>query len=451
MLTALDDRIKVAAPIAGITDLENYVVDGTVEGHCDCMFFVNTYRWDYPLLSAMAAPKALMLGNSDKDRIFPLTGIERLHAKTRKVYGLNDADKKLALLITEGPHEDTQDLQLPVFRWFNRQLKQEDPVIEMAAKGFFQPEQLRVFKSLPNDAINARIHETFVPEAQSPKVPESEEAWTAIRGKWIASLVDKSFGGWPQSRPLINPRAVSNAEKDGMQYSAYDFSPHWNVDTRLYVLRSAKQQATNATVVVLNEEQWIPWLKAMLARYPAELAEEKELAGKALATNRSQAFTLPKDGTTVFAAPRGVGLSAWTTDEKKQTHIRRRFMLLGQTVDSMRVWDIRRAISATKYILQADVPVTVEAEGFMAANALYASMFESEVEHLKLTALPKSHDVGPDYLNVLRILDIPQALAIVGERANIDVAASDVSLEFSQSLQKKFNWTHRVKAVSSAR
>ena len=34
----VDDRLKVIVPVAGITDLENQVVDGCVEGHCDCMF-----------------------------------------------------------------------------------------------------------------------------------------------------------------------------------------------------------------------------------------------------------------------------------------------------------------------------------------------------------------------------------------------------------------------------
>ena len=39
--------------VAGITDLENHVIDGCVEGHCDCMYMVNTYRWDYPMVAAM--------------------------------------------------------------------------------------------------------------------------------------------------------------------------------------------------------------------------------------------------------------------------------------------------------------------------------------------------------------------------------------------------------------
>lgn len=39
---ALDHRVKVAVPVAGITSLRNHVVEGCVEGHCDCMYQINT-------------------------------------------------------------------------------------------------------------------------------------------------------------------------------------------------------------------------------------------------------------------------------------------------------------------------------------------------------------------------------------------------------------------------
>jgi len=78
-LSALDERIKAAVPVAGITDLQNHVVDGTVEGHCDCMFIVHTYRWDYPLVAALVAPRPLLISNSDKDNIFPLDCVLRVH------------------------------------------------------------------------------------------------------------------------------------------------------------------------------------------------------------------------------------------------------------------------------------------------------------------------------------------------------------------------------------
>src|SRR4030042_756170 len=51
-ISAIDERIKAAVPVARTTDLQNHVVDGCVEGHCDCMYIVNTYRWDYPLGAA---------------------------------------------------------------------------------------------------------------------------------------------------------------------------------------------------------------------------------------------------------------------------------------------------------------------------------------------------------------------------------------------------------------
>src|ERR1043166_2299554 len=156
-LAALDERIKAACPVAGITDLQNHVVDGTVEGHCDCMFMVNTYRWDYPMVAALVAPRPLLICNSDKDSIFPLDGVERIHQKVARIYKLYGASTNLGLLITEGPHQDTQDLQLPVFRWFNRHLKHQDPIIEMAARPMFTGQQLKVFDKLPEDERTSTI------------------------------------------------------------------------------------------------------------------------------------------------------------------------------------------------------------------------------------------------------------------------------------------------------
>ena len=164
-IAAIDDRIKVAVPVAGITDLQNHVVDGCVEGHCDCMFIVNTYRWDYPLVAALVAPRPLLISNSDKDTIFPLDGVLRVHEKVRRIYKLYGAEKNLGLQITEGPHKDTQELRIHAFVWFNRFLKNEDPIIRVPAEPLLQPQQLRVFEKLPTDEINTKIQETFVPVA----------------------------------------------------------------------------------------------------------------------------------------------------------------------------------------------------------------------------------------------------------------------------------------------
>jgi hypothetical protein len=55
----------------------------------------------------------------------------------------------------------------------------------------------------------------------------------------------------------------------------------------------------------------------------------------------------------------------------------------------------------------------------MAANVLYASLFIPNVERLELDMLPSSHREGPIYLNVLKHLDLPQAVALAAERSEV--------------------------------
>src|SRR5438876_7156342 len=236
-IAALDDRVKVAAPIAGITDLQNHVLDGVVEGHCDCMFFVNTFRWDYPQLAAMVAPRPLLIGNSDKDTIFPLDGVVRLHGKLRHIYELHGASTHLGLLITEGPHLDTQDLQLPVLRWFNRFLRGEDPLIETAAKKLFEPDQLKVLAKIPDDQKNTTIQETFAPRAERPIVPASAEHWAQQRDAWLSALDGKCLAGWPEEAGPLELKQIFSAEHRGVDLDAYEFSSQANVRLRLFLTR----------------------------------------------------------------------------------------------------------------------------------------------------------------------------------------------------------------------
>jgi hypothetical protein len=61
----------------------------------------------------------------------------------------------------------------------------------------------------------------------------------------------------------------------------------------------------------------------------------------------------------------------------------------------------------------------------MAADALYASLFEDGITRLDLHDLPNSHESGPAYLNVLRHLDLPQAAALAAERTRVIIYSAD--------------------------
>ena len=58
-----------------------------------------------------------------------------MHEKVRRIYELYGAEKNLGLHITEGPHKDTQELQLHAFTWFDRFLKGADPRLEAIMAG----------------------------------------------------------------------------------------------------------------------------------------------------------------------------------------------------------------------------------------------------------------------------------------------------------------------------
>ncbi len=450
-VAALDDRVKVVAPVAGITDLRNYVVDGTMDNHCDCMFLVNTYRWDYPMLAALCAPRPLLLANTDADSLFPLDGVMRTRNAVKKIYELYGASTNLGLVIAPGPHKDSQDLQMPVFRWFNNHLKHEDPTIEMAAVKLFQPQELKVFEKIPEDQINTTIQDNFVPMARPPEVPSTAPEWKKLSETWMTDLCRKCFAGWPEDSKPPRVTLLSSEKSDGIRYESYEVQSQPNVNLRIYVIRKVGRGRPRQILMRVVD--------ASLGDVPAEPSDNLDQAktfwkreGATDDFNREI-----KDNNVAYALflPRGIGPTVWTGDAKRQTQIRRRFMLLGQTLDGMRVWDIRRALQALHSLKEFhEAPLCVSAEGDMAVDALYASLFEPEISALELQHVPSSHRTGPDYLNILKFLDIPEAAAMAAEHCDLRLQSDESdgwnflrAMAASPAARLKLEWVKPARAA----
>ncbi len=453
-IAALDERVKAAVPVAGITDLENHVVDGCVEGHCDCMYFVNTYRWDFAEVAALIAPRPLLISNTDKDGIFPLEGVVRVHEKARRIYQLYGAGKQLGLQITEGPHLDTQELHIHAFRWFNRFLK-NDPTsqVEMTAVKFFEPKQLRVFEELPKDEITTKIQESFTTVAPAPTTPESPSDWATKRDTLLSQLRSKVFGGWPEETTAtpesLNLQGILNVARDGVQLTSWDFTSEHDVTLRLYLAHRAGLSVNDLDLVVLNsldDEGWAKWLGTMQVAFStdftADLAQTVTKATPEDWESEKKMYASQKWGM-AWIAPRGVGPTAFDQTSKKQIHNRRRYQLLGQTLEGMQVWDIRRAVQALRLGMNGSKkPLWLQGERRQTGLVLYASLFEPDIARLDLWYLPKSHQpAGPDFLNVLRVLDIPEAVALAAERSKVRLYEHEPQgWEFPQAVAGKLGW-----------
>jgi hypothetical protein len=143
-----------------------------------------------------------------------------------------------------------------------------------------------------------------------------------------------------------------------------------------------------------------------------------------------------------YVPPRGIGPRRSVARPKITCRFAAGFMLLGQTLEGMRVWDIRRAIQAARQPeLFGAAPVHLHGDRDQAINALYASLFTDGLGSVELIAPPASHAAGPDYLNVLRFLDIPQAAAMAAERQPVKwTNASAEAWTWTAQAARQLNW-----------
>jgi hypothetical protein len=216
-------------------------------------------------------------------------------------------------------------------------------------------------------------------------------------------------------------KEVWSVERDGLRFAAYDFVSQPHVVLRLYLMRRAGNEPSHLVVLnVLDEQSWPEFLAA------ARVGFEQELKDETLPEPDQEAYEAERQmhenfkWAMAYVAPRGIGPTAWDQSDKKQTQHRRRFALLGQTLDGMRVWDVRRAIQALRALDGFEkTPLWLQSHRRMAGVTLYASLFEPEITRLDLHELPKSHREGPFLLNVSKSLDMPQAAALAAERSRV--------------------------------
>jgi hypothetical protein len=217
-------------------------------------------------------------------------------------------------------------------------------------------------------------------------------------------------------------------EHEGVVMQAWDFSPQAPWDLRLYVAHRAglKPEELELTVLnVLDEKDWGEFRNRMAKGFPALFDERDRVNATGEGFADEQKMHAAQKWAMAYIAPRGVGPTAWRGTEKQQTQRLRRFYLLGQTLDGMQVWDIRRAIAALREAGFGKPALWLQGNGAMGGNALYASLFEEGVARLDLHDLPASHKVGPIYLNVMRVLDAPQAVALASAQSKVRLYTKD--------------------------
>src|SRR5262249_41927959 len=132
--------------------------------------------------------------------------------------------------------------------------------------------------------------------------------------------------------------------------------------------------------------------------------------------------------------PRGVLNGEWSR-KSPPNYVERSHALLGRTVDEGRVWDI---IATVKYLRQqGKAPTKVIGVREAGVLAAYAALLEPSIPEVVLVDPPASHRGGPIFLNVQRVLDVPEALGLLAPRPLTLVNAKDKAFDRTAEIYKR--------------
>ena len=397
-ISAADERVKVAVPVSGMADLRSYLGNRVINGHCDCMFLYNTFQWPWTRIAALIAPRPMLFTNSDADAIFPMDANDRVINRLERVYSLYGAGDLVDSFVSIGGHAYRQDIRQAAYRFINIHLKADPRIVgdseidlisgEGNSKHYpIPPEKLRVFpkdSDIPKDQLNTTIDQHFVPTAKvDPPKPGEFDAWKA---KLLAELRRVSFNYFPERIPpaklpeQLNPRDARLETEQGIEVHLEGVrivSPPHRPDRILLLVGGADGKAAgsgSSIAVGAGDENYHLW-------------------------------------------PRGVGPTRWTR-KNPPNYVERSHVLLGRTVDAGRVWDI---VAAARYLSAkhgGKVPVWVVGEDGAGVLVACAAILEPEIDSVSVLQPPRSFmdPAAPQFLNVLRVCDVPELLGMLAPR-----------------------------------
>jgi cephalosporin-C deacetylase-like acetyl esterase len=385
---AVDPRVKVVSPIMGISTYAANLPANTQALHCDCMFPINFYMQDMMHQAALIAPRPLLFGEGKKDALFPVPGYMEVKEKIDSLYRGYNRASEFDLVEVDTAHADSDFLRERVIHWFDKYLMDIPArTLDMAYTNT-PDEQLAVFGGKPPaDARNGRVWETFTTRRRSGEY-RSLVDWNRRRAELLTEMHQKVFRAMPAELQNLRLDALGPAGR----FKEMRLASDQTVPVRA-LLRVPSQKVGNPAVLyVASDGEDVTYIEQLF-----------------------RGIDVPNSFVWMVVFPRGIGVMPWDKTFWKATL--RNAMQVGETVDSMRITDVRAAIEALQARAEVDpARIAVVGKGVSGVLGLYGAIFNRRVEHAVLIDPPGSHAEGPILLNVLRYTDLPEAAALMAPR-----------------------------------
>ncbi len=403
-IAAIDPRVKAAAPVCGNSTLKSHIFTRTVDGHCDCMYPINTYLFDMQDIGALIAPRPLLIAQADRDGLNTIESVREVYYDLKELYKLYNVENNISMIETPGGHSYHPDSRKGIFSFFFKHLMNKEIAPDEAGDVDALPEhqlseeKLQVYvDGPPEDDRTTTIQDSFVKLAGFPDITDSRTL-AAHKEKVIGFLKDETFRAFPEHPVPMKPKLI---------YRTDDYAPF---GTEVYSF--------------ISEEGWrlkveIHWNQDPTKKSPLMIVlrnpQEKRYESESFING------LDKQWNIAYFETRGVGEFGWSPE--LQWHIRRASAWTGRTIASMQVFDVLRCLKFCRTLNGVDTGKTgIAAKDDKSVVALYAALLDGKVSTLIVKDPPPTQNApsSPDgrgaaieMLNCLRITDLGQLPALV--------------------------------------
>jgi len=121
LLAALDQRIKAAVDVGWMTSFGSQIKEHVINT-VGLSFHINgLFRYmDLPDLSALIAPRAVLVINGSQDRLFALDGVKTAFDKIGRCYVKAGASGRSRCRLYDAPHEFNLEMQAEAWDWLGQ-------------------------------------------------------------------------------------------------------------------------------------------------------------------------------------------------------------------------------------------------------------------------------------------------------------------------------------------
>lgn len=121
VLPALDRRIKAAVDVGWMSSFASHIRENVIHSIGLTFHIIGLYHYlDLPDLAALIAPRAVLVINGSRDRLFPPQGVRGAFEKIQRCYAKAGMPERQRCSLYDAPHEFNPEMQAEAWEWLRR-------------------------------------------------------------------------------------------------------------------------------------------------------------------------------------------------------------------------------------------------------------------------------------------------------------------------------------------